>query len=244
MRSRRRCSRWPTSWLTSGWDRREKASPGSKASFPDDSRIEKFCDQAAAEFLVPARELKDRWREVRNAAYPFERVARYFKVSPIVAGRRAMDLRLVNREHVLRLLQHVHEARTATGQGRGGGDFYNNQNTRVGAAFATSVIRAAMGGRLTFKEAYDLTGLRGGAFQQYARRLGMASAMTAPVPFLLDSDVFIAAKNAYYAFDICPGFWKGVLRAHAARPRSEHRPYPERVAHRPEGRRSGSMGQE
>lgn len=28
----------------------------------------------------------------------------------------------------------------------------------------------------------------------------------APV-FVLDSDVFIAAKNAYYVFDICPGFW-------------------------------------
>jgi hypothetical protein len=30
----------------------------------------------------------------------------------------------------------------------------------------------------------------------------------------LDSDVFIAAKNAYYAFDICPGFWKGLLQTH------------------------------
>jgi hypothetical protein len=39
--------------------------------------------------------------------------------------------------------------------------------------------------------------------------------MTPSAPLLLDSDVFIAAKNAYYAFDICPGFWKGILRAHA-----------------------------
>ncbi|MGN6591397.1 MAG: DUF4411 family protein [Terriglobales bacterium] len=39
--------------------------------------------------------------------------------------------------------------------------------------------------------------------------------MTTP-PLLLDSDVFIAAKNAYYAFDICPGFWNGILRHHAA----------------------------
>ena len=38
--------------------------------------------------------------------------------------------------------------------------------------------------------------------------------MNALPAFLLDSDVFIAAKNAYYAFDICPGFWKGLLRAH------------------------------
>ena len=26
--------------------------------------------------------------------------------------------------------------------------------------------------------------------------------------------MFIAAKNAYYAFDICPGFWKGIVHAH------------------------------
>ncbi len=37
--------------------------------------------------------------------------------------------------------------------------------------------------------------------------------MTGPAPLVLDSDVFIAAKNAYYAFDICPGFWNGILRA-------------------------------
>lgn len=26
--------------------------------------------------------------------------------------------------------------------------------------------------------------------------------------YLLDSDVFIQAKNTYYAFDLCPGFWE------------------------------------
>ena len=34
--------------------------------------------------------------------------------------------------------------------------------------------------------------------------------MTAPT-FLVDADVFIAAKNRYYAFDICPGFWNGLV---------------------------------
>ncbi len=29
--------------------------------------------------------------------------------------------------------------------------------------------------------------------------------------YLLDSDVFIAAKNAYYAFLICPGFWDSMI---------------------------------
>ena len=30
-------------------------------------------------------------------------------------------------------------------------------------------------------------------------------------PYLLDSDVFIAAKNSYYAFTICPGFWDSLI---------------------------------
>ena len=32
--------------------------------------------------------------------------------------------------------------------------------------------------------------------------------------YLVDSDVFITAKNLYYSFDICPGFWKSVVYYH------------------------------
>jgi len=135
--------------------------------------IESWCDQAAAEFLVPARELKALWHEVRHEAAPFEIIARRFKVSPIVAGRRALDLRLVGRESFFSFYEEYigreHQRRSAVG----GGDFYNNQNTRVGEMFAVQVIRAAKEGRVSFKEAYDLTGLRGGAFQEYAYRLGV-----------------------------------------------------------------------
>lgn len=30
-------------------------------------------------------------------------------------------------------------------------------------------------------------------------------------PYILDSDVFITAKNTYYAFTICPGFWDSLI---------------------------------
>ncbi len=39
--------------------------------------------------------------------------------------------------------------------------------------------------------------------------------MSTKRPFLLDSDVFIAAKNSYYAFAICPGFWDSVIYHHS-----------------------------
>lgn len=35
--------------------------------------------------------------------------------------------------------------------------------------------------------------------------------------YLLDTDVFIRAKNQHYGFDLCPGFWNWIDREHAAR---------------------------
>ena len=32
--------------------------------------------------------------------------------------------------------------------------------------------------------------------------------------YLVDSDVFITARNLYYSFDLCPGFLKSVLHHH------------------------------
>ena len=145
---------------------------GFRGIFPGGIEVEKFCDKAAAEFLLPSRELKAHWRDVKDKPQPFETLARQFKVSPIVAGRRAMDLRLVDREEFFTFYNEYIKQERKRKRRTGGGDFYNNQNTRVGAQFAKQVIRAAKEGRVSFKEAYDLTGLQGGAFQEYARRLG------------------------------------------------------------------------
>ncbi|MGB3975555.1 MAG: DUF4411 family protein [bacterium] len=34
------------------------------------------------------------------------------------------------------------------------------------------------------------------------------------VSYILDADVFITAKNRYYAFEICPGFWDCLIHFH------------------------------
>jgi Zn-dependent peptidase ImmA (M78 family) len=156
-------------WLGSEGD----GLSGFDGIFPGGSGVEKFCDQVAAEFLVPGKELKERWRDVKTATDVFERIARHFKVSPIVAGRRAMDLRLVGRDAFFQFYEAYTKQERQRARTAGGGDFYNNQNTRVGASFALGVIRAAMEGRLSFRDAYSLTGLHGGTFQKYARRLGV-----------------------------------------------------------------------
>lgn len=136
---------------------------------PSGSTVEVLCNKAAAEFLVPAEELRKAWAA---KAEDFEALARHFKVSPIVTARRAMDLRLIPREDFFAFYKaYTTRERTASKKTQGG-DFYNNQNTRVGVRFATEVIRAAKEGRLLYRDAYRLTGLNGKAFSKYAEHLG------------------------------------------------------------------------
>lgn len=146
---------------------------GFPGIFPEGRDVEVFCDRAAAEFLLPEAELRQQWPDVSRLPSPFEALARRFKVSPIVVGRRAMDTRLVAREDFFAFYER-YTTRERGRTGASGGDFYHNQNLRVGQDFAIRVIRAAKEGRIGFKDAYDLTGLRGGTFQEYARRLGVS----------------------------------------------------------------------
>ncbi|MEY4509094.1 MAG: hypothetical protein RLZZ450_1216 [Pseudomonadota bacterium] len=146
---------------------------GFEGLLPNGAEVESWCNAAAAEFLVPARDLRALWGDVKRTDTPFDILARNFKVSPVVAARRAWDLRLIGRDTFFSFYEAYTEQERHQKPRTGGGDFYNNQNTRVGALFAGRVIRAAMEGRIGFKEAYDLTGLRGGTFQEYAARLGL-----------------------------------------------------------------------
>lgn len=154
------------------WVGREGLS-GFEGIIAGGSDVEKFCDAAAAEFLVPARALRALWPGVARDPQPFQAVARHFKVSPIVAARRAADLKLIGRDHFFRFYrEYTAEERDKKSAGKGGGDFYNNQNTRVGERFTLEVVRAAKEGRIPFREAYSLTGLYGTAFKNYVQHLG------------------------------------------------------------------------
>ncbi len=146
---------------------------GFEALSPGGSDVEEWCNKAAAELLVPAGELREQWGKVERKADRFKELARMFKVSPIVASRRALDLNLVDRDTFFEFYDRYTRREGESGKKTTGGDFYNNQNTRVGKLFTTRVLRAALEGRIGFKEAYDLTGLHGGTFQRYAKRLGV-----------------------------------------------------------------------
>lgn len=143
---------------------------------PSAHRVEQFCNKVAAEFLVPAKELRAFWQRVKAEAEPFHTIARQFKVSPIVAARRALDLDLIALPAFLEFFRgYQADERRKAARTKGGGDFYNNQNVRVGKRFARAVMFAAKEGRLLYRDAYSLTGLYGATFDRYAKALGVAA---------------------------------------------------------------------
>ena len=156
---------------------------GSSAAFdlrqmqPADDPMEQACNRVAAEFLVPERELRRTWPSVRSHPDRFQQIARRYKVSQIVAARRALDARFINRDAFLNFYRAYQRDERRSAESRSeGGDFYANQNLRVGQQFASAVIRAAKEGKLLYSEAYRLTGLYGRTFEHYAASLGLGGA--------------------------------------------------------------------
>jgi Zn-dependent peptidase ImmA (M78 family) len=151
---------------------------GSSAAFdlrelrPADDPTEQACNRVAAECLVPERELREVWTSARRDREPFQWLARHFKVSVLVAARRALDLELIRRAEFLDFYEAYQEdERRAAAQQPEGGNFYATQNGRVGRRFAQAVGRAVKEGQLLYSEAYRLTGLYGKTFDRFVASL-------------------------------------------------------------------------
>ena len=132
---------------------------------------ERFCNAVAAEFLVPAVEMIDQW--MPSAEAPKLTRSNNLEVNGPARGHQNADLEASR--HSLDRLVHFDERHTGALQpSSGGGNFWNNQNTRIGRRFGSAVYRAVVAGRLTYREAYALTGLRGDTFDRFLRRMESA----------------------------------------------------------------------
>lgn len=151
---------------------------GSSAAFdlremqPADDPTEQACNSAAAEFLVPERELRQAWPTILGDPEPFQVIARQFKVSALVAARRAMDLTIISRGTFFDFYHdYQNDERRKASRKTGGGDFYLTQNLRVGRRFASAVAQAAKEGKLLYSDAFKLTNLFGVTFDRYVSSL-------------------------------------------------------------------------
>ena len=147
---------------------------GFRSFQPSDHRTEQLCDRAAAEFLAPADRLRAFWRAATRADDPYQAVARRFKVSSLVAARRALDLNLINRDAFFRFYSAFKQReRPGSQPGETSGNFWNTQKWRIGKDFGAAVVRAVKEGRLPYREACRLTGLSAESLAAMPQKLGI-----------------------------------------------------------------------
>lgn len=139
---------------------------------PAAEETEQFCNQVAAEFLVPAYKLTVRWSEAKATRNPFQTIAGWFKVSPVVVARRALDLKLITKAEFFRFFEQDQTdwltRKQDFRQKSSGGNFYATQNVRPGRRFSAAVVRAVREGRILYQDAFRLTGMKGATFSSYA----------------------------------------------------------------------------
>jgi Zn-dependent peptidase ImmA (M78 family) len=148
----------------------ETAAFDLKFMQPANEAIEKICNQIAAEFLVPKDTLNETWKLLDNKNNAIQDIARKFKVSQIVAARRLLDTNKITQEAFMNFYdQYVQSWKDFQKKRKGGGDFYNNQNYRVGKRFFGEVNTAAKEGKLLYTDAYKLTGLYGRTYSKFEK---------------------------------------------------------------------------
>ncbi len=137
---------------------------------PPSHDIERFCNRAAAEFLVPEDELYAFWSIAEKESDPYQSIANQFKVSTLVAARRTLDLDLIDKVAFFEFYER-HEWRRKQKNDIGSGNFWSTQRWRIGPRFAAAVVRAVREGRLSYREAYGLTGLHGDTFEAMLEKM-------------------------------------------------------------------------
>ena len=158
------------------WLGESGVSNTSLIQFPDD-RIERWCNQVAAELLVPAQLLEQDYRPDIGLPEELNRLARIFKVSTLVILRRLYDLGYLAWEHYQEIYQEEFERLKKyerPGTKDGGGNFYSNLTRKVGKRFATALIVSVMEGQTLFRDAFKMLGIsRADILKKFAEDLGI-----------------------------------------------------------------------
>jgi Zn-dependent peptidase ImmA (M78 family) len=140
-------------------------------------RAERWCSAVAAEFLVPEEPLEEQFDPRRGVLDESQRLAKRFKVSPLVMLRRLHDtghlhwhtFETAYEAEMLRLRE-----RRAAARKSGGGNFYNTQPVRVSKRFARALLASTLEGRTRDTDAFEMLGFRTPTtLRKLAERLGV-----------------------------------------------------------------------
>lgn len=146
-----------------------------RPGYQDLPAVERYCNQVAAEFLLPADGFLSGWSHGGDELNGKVQVlARHYRVSRVVVARRAYDLNLLDWDAYRDFYaQEVSRWKKDQSSGEGGGDYYYSANVRNGEHYTRTVLLNALSGRMLLRDAGRLLNVSPAKLKSFAAKLSL-----------------------------------------------------------------------
>jgi Zn-dependent peptidase ImmA (M78 family) len=137
--------------------------------------VEQWCNQVAAELLVPFDVISHEYQRSNSLFDEMRRLAKRFKVSTLVILRRIHDIGGINQQQLWQAYREELGNLRELMAGGSGGDFYRSQAVRVSKRFARALVVSTLEGQTLHRDAFRLLGFsKLATFHELGQRLGVA----------------------------------------------------------------------
>jgi len=139
---------------------------------PAQQETERWCNQVAAELLVPLEAFRDEQRRRFDLREELDRLARIFKVSTLVILRRMYDAGTLQGDAYWDAYHREIEHLGSVIKG-GGGNFYLTQAGRNSRRFVRALIMDTLEGNTLYRDAFRMLGIkREDTFREMSAQMG------------------------------------------------------------------------
>ena len=153
----------------------QSAVSDAQAAWLPEHAVERWCNQVAAELLVPLAVLRAEYDAAAELQAEVGRLTRRFKVSTLVVLRRIHDAGGLTREELWQAYDGELARLRAVPKGSGG-DFYLTQATRVSKRFARALVASTLEGHTLHRDAFRMLGFsKLATFRELGRSLGVGA---------------------------------------------------------------------
>jgi Zn-dependent peptidase ImmA (M78 family) len=151
----------------------QSAVSDAQVSLVPEHQVERWCNNVAAELLVPLAVLKQEYDRGLDLRVSLDRLARRFKVSTLVILRRIHDAGGLTRDEFWREYETELKRLLAISK-RSGGNFYLTQAARVSKRFARALVVSTLEGQTLHRDAFRMLGFaKLETFKKLGRSLGV-----------------------------------------------------------------------
>lgn len=140
-----------------------------------DKETERWCNQIAAEMLVPLESISAEYDSNSDLRQEMKRLAQHYKVSTLVVLRRIFDMGAISEEIFWNTWNEEFDRLIKLERRSGsGGDFYRTLGVRISKRFARALVMSTLEGQTLFRDAYRMLGIKkNSTFYEIAHQFGL-----------------------------------------------------------------------